>query len=159
MAWTDDRVAILEKLWGEGKSAAEIAKELGEGVTRNAVIGKAHRMGMSGRPSPIKKKKAGAAVTETAKVAAVKPVAKTVTEAKSPVMNIKPIPANSKKVIKTGEGISILELTDKLCKWPIGDPRDDDFHFCGGKSLPGVPYCGPHAMEAYQPSSKNKRRK
>ena len=74
MSWTDERIATLKKMWKDGHSAADIAKKLGEGVTRNAVIGKAHRMGLSGRPSPIKKK--ATAKKTVKKVAAKKPAAK-----------------------------------------------------------------------------------
>lgn len=149
MSWTDDRIAKLEKLWLEGKSAAEIAEELG-GVTRNAVIGKAHRMGLSGRPSPIKKKKAAESKSKKAtakkKEAAPKKKAEPKTRKKA---------ASSKKE-PDKELLTVLDLTDKICKWPIGDPRDDDFHFCGDFSPPGQPYCDEHIAMAYQSSSKNK---
>ena len=120
MSWTDDRVEVLRNMWGAGKSASEIAEELG-GVTRNAVIGKAHRLGLSGRPSPIQRKK---------KVKA------------------------EEKTIK--KGATILELNERMCKWPIGDPRNKDFHFCGCGSMPGLPYCAEHAAKAYQQSSKQR---
>ncbi|MFM2045747.1 MAG: putative GcrA cell cycle regulator [Pseudomonadota bacterium] len=109
MSWTDERVEKLRELWGRGMSASEIADVLGN-VTRNAVIGKAHRLGLSGRPSPIKKK-------ET-------------------------------------KGATILSLTERMCKWPVGDPKSPDFHFCGKPSLPGLPYCGEHAAIAYQPAKR-----
>ena len=93
MTWTDERVSLLRQLWGNGKSASEIAQILGDEITRNAVIGKAHRLGLSGRPSPIRKKPSA--------------------EASPP------------------SGATILSLTDRMCKWPIGDPREPGFHFCG----------------------------
>lgn len=112
MTWTDERVTLLRQLWGNGKSASEIAQMLGDQITRNAVIGKAHRLGLSGRPSPIRKKPAAQA----------EPVA----------------------------GATILNLTDRMCKWPIGDPREPGFHFCGRPSVSGLPYCAEHAAVAYQ---------
>jgi GcrA cell cycle regulator len=111
MSWTDERVEQLKQLWGQGMSASEIADTLGD-VTRNAVIGKAHRLGLSGRPSPIKK--------------------------------------------KPSRGATILALTERMCKWPVGDPKHADFHFCGKTAQPGMPYCAEHAAIAYQPSSKKR---
>jgi len=121
MAWTEDRIDALRKLWDDGLSASQIAKELGEGVTRNAVIGKAHRLGLKSRPSPVKTDK------EKKKAAPKKVVKKT-----------------DKKLV------SLLDLTDRMCKWPLGHPGDDDFHFCGKASEPGMPYCAGHCAEAYQ---------
>ncbi|AUN29518.1 MAG: GcrA family cell cycle regulator [Niveispirillum sp.] len=107
--WSEERVEKLRQLWGQGMSASEIAELLGN-VTRNAVIGKAHRLGLSGRPSPIKK--------------------------------------------KPTKGATILSLTERMCKWPVGDPKSPDFHFCGKPSLNGLPYCAEHAAIAYQPARK-----
>jgi GcrA cell cycle regulator len=90
-------------------SASEIAEALGD-ISRNAVIGKAHRLGLSGRPSPIKK--------------------------------------------KPSRGATILALTERMCKWPVGDPKHADFHFCGKQAQPGMPYCAEHSALAYQPSKK-----
>lgn len=165
MSWTKERTSLLEKLWTEGKSAAEIAKELG-GVTRNAVIGKAHRMGLSGRPSPIKKqtkaKTAAPKKKKAAPKAAAAPAIKPKTKKAAPKKrdegtelpkSIKPIPAGPKKVkkeIPSGKGLGILDLTDRICKWPIGDPQEADFHFCGEPIHPGRTYCMPHCTEAYQ---------
>jgi len=141
MSWTDDRVAILKKLWGEGKTAAEIAKELG-GVTRNAVIGKAHRLKLSNRVSPIQQNK---------KVAAPKPQNQ----------NKKPAEAQLRKKIKEyvddgRERIPLSDLQPGGCRWPMGDPREKDFGFCGCKSLPSLPYCLEHAQVAYQPATRNR---
>ncbi len=138
MSWSDERVALLKKMWGEGKTAAEIAKELG-GVTRNAVIGKAHRVKLSNRLSPIQ---------QTTK----KPVAKVVEE-KQPPRKI----ANDPPIADLDiEGVSLAELKDKMCRWPIGDPRDDDFRFCGCQSVAGLPYCGEHAKVAYQAATRSR---
>ncbi|PCI01832.1 MAG: global cell cycle regulator GcrA-like protein [Alphaproteobacteria bacterium] len=122
--WTDERVEQLKTLWGAGKTAAEIAKDLGEGLTRNAVIGKAHRLGLSGRVTPIQKK------------------------------IDKPLPPESKDLLAKNGGISLLELTEKTCRYPYGDPQKSGFHFCGGDAIPGVPYCGQHAEVSYQRSAR-----
>lgn len=145
MSWTDKRVQTLETMWRAGKSASEIAETLG-GVTRNAVIGKAHRMGLSGRPSPIKKvkEKPAAAVAAEAPSAPAAPVARA-----KPVA----IPVPSKD-----GGVSILQLTERMCKWPNGDPREADFHFCGQASKPGMPYCVDHVAVAYQSGGRNSNR-
>ena len=162
MSWTKERTTLLEKRWTEGKSAAEIAKELG-GVTRNAVIGKAHRMGLSGRPSPIKKATAKKKAAPKKKAAAAKKApAKKPTQKKKKTeepkqtplpKSIKPIPAGPKKKKKErpkSENLGILDLTDRICKWPIGDPQSAEFHFCGDDVHPGRPYCVSHCTEAYQ---------
>ena len=144
MSWTDERVALLKRLWGEGKTAAEIAKELG-GVTRNAVIGKAHRLKLSGRVSPIQQNtKKAAKKTETKKTAK-----------KIQVVKNKPsIPETTVKV--DGKRYDLAELKGNMCRWPIGDPRDDDFGFCGDKILTGLPYCAEHGKVAYQAATRNR---
>lgn len=136
MSWTDDRVAVLKKLWGEGKTAAEIAKELG-GVTRNAVIGKAHRLKLSNRVSPIQQNKKPAPV---------------ITAVKSPPRKIQPL---KQKDIER-EKVDLIDLKANDCRWPFGDPKDADFGFCGDHSLEGLPYCMEHAQMAYQASTRNK---
>ncbi len=125
MSWTDERVALLKQLWGEGKTAAEIAKALGEGVTRNAVIGKAHRLKLSNRVSPIQQNDN------------VKPA--------EPEKKAKPVVP---KVVEGG--VKLADLKERMCRWPTGDPKDADFHFCGCPSVPGIPYCAEHAKAAYQ---------
>lgn len=142
MSWTDERVEVLKKLWIEGKTASQIASELG-GVTRNAVIGKVHRLGLSGRPSPIKRKpKKEKAVSRVAKKkATVKPISRPVVQ--------DDLPADG--------GACMLELKESMCKWPIGDPKSDNFRFCGQKSASGLPYCEGHAAVAYQTSSRSRK--
>lgn len=188
MSWTDERVDILKKLWGEGRTAAEIAKELG-GVTRNAVIGKAYRLQLSERPSPIKKnaKKAAAKTTKAAKPAKkvpansnkadLKVVAKAKPEAAA-VASKKPVatPANESVVSKAAQTdtlsvvavdtisekdknrprIPLVDLEPNQCRWPIGDPKDGNFGFCGCKAEPGSVYCAEHAAMAYQLVSKGR---
>lgn len=162
MAWTDERVAILKKMWGDGKTAAEIAKELGEGVTRNAVIGKAHRLKLSGRASPIQ------ATKKTVKVAKeqsnTKPRAKVkkadvVDKPKAaPVKRAPSVPSPSKQEVEAiknkGKRLPLSQLTERMCRWPIGDPNDADFGFCGCKTEVGLSYCTEHTQIAYQTTSR-----
>jgi GcrA cell cycle regulator len=141
MAWTDERVDKLKALWKKGLSASQIATELGENITRNAVIGKAHRLGLSSRPSPVKKP------------AQAKP-------RKAPVKKAAPAaPALAPDPFDKPEKITILELTDRICKWPLGHPGEDDFQFCGSKSVPGQPYCAFHGAMAYQAPQPRKDRR
>ncbi len=131
--WTDERVAQLTKLWQEGFSARHIAERLDEGITRNAVIGKANRLGLS-KPSK-------SSVTRQQRQ---KERAEKVLELQPPM----------------DQGATIFSLTASTCRWPIGDPGDLDFHFCGANSNAGQPYCDYHAAKAYQPpKAKNANRK
>lgn len=177
MSWTDERIALLKKMWKDGKSAAEIAKTLGKGVTRNAVIGKAHRMGLSGRPSPIKKpataKKEPAAKKERASAASAAAAPAPSGRGKKAAAGTTPPAANAKAsaqlnkeveelktiqkdIVPPGGGVALIDLTERMCKWPIGDPRDADFTFCGRPIRPGTPYCPDHAAMAYQASSRSR---
>lgn len=140
MSWTDERVTLLKKLWGEGKSAAEIAKMLGGGLTRNAVIGKAHRLKLSNRISPIQQNNKKP----------VAPVAKVVEERKVAVAVAKP------PLKKANGGVKMVNLRERQCRWPHGDPKDADFHLCGDEIVPGLPYCPDHAKVAYQAPSRSR---
>jgi GcrA cell cycle regulator len=190
MSWTDDRVEILKKMWGEGQSASVIAKELG-GVTRNAVIGKVHRLGLSNRTvgaTPAKtpaKGKAAAKSPAKPKPAAKKPEPKP-EAATSPQPEAKPampvrkpiIPAGQplppqpsaneispealasvREVEKTAKKLNLMELTERTCKWPIGDPATEEFWFCGLPVQQGKPYCEAHVGVAFQPMSSRRDRK
>jgi len=160
MAWTDDRVAILTKLWAEGLSASQIAKQLGD-VTRNAVIGKVHRLGLSGRAKPSRPTTRRAA-TKTPRRASKPAAPRTTMRATSkPVIRAKPAPIRVEKPLPApveakplpdGNFATILTIRDHMCKWPIGDPASDDFRFCGRKARDGGPYCEAHSSVAYQPS-------
>ncbi|GAB4226195.1 MAG: GcrA family cell cycle regulator [Methyloligellaceae bacterium] len=163
MAWTDERVELLKKLWAEGLSASQIAGRLG-GVTRNAVIGKVHRLGLSGRATTVRSKaprprrKAGAPASNrpvlgTQGNTALKPFYAPEAEED---LAASPAPIEE-LVIPPSERASILTLKESTCRWPIGDPGDEDFHFCGRKAEQGVPYCPYHCRIAYQPA--NTRRK
>ena len=172
MSWTDERVELLKKLWADGLSASQVAAELG-GVTRNAVIGKVHRLGLSGRAKTTTaaprarrprnpqqtarpaRPSAGSApqtVGATALKQDVKPQA-------APQPKAEKQPAQDPVVVPISKRASILTLTESTCKWPIGDPGDGDFHFCGHKSEAGAPYCKYHAEIAYQPSAERRRAK
>ncbi|HSG35265.1 MAG TPA: GcrA family cell cycle regulator [Sphingomonadaceae bacterium] len=202
MSWTDERIATLTKMWEGGATASQIADELG-GVSRNAVIGKAHRLGLKSRPSPVKAndgpKPKAATKKKGAKPA---PKAKSKAPAKAPA---RPAPAaqaassaaddtprqplpnptpDLPKIVSVGPGgflrqgpgdqqapippapprrlvpakpspeiadkTSLLDLNEKVCRWPMGHPGEPDFHFCGEKVNPGFPYCVEHCGRAYQ---------
>jgi GcrA cell cycle regulator len=224
MSWTDERVELLKKMWNEGHSASQIAKELG-GVTRNAVIGKVHRLGLSNRTTPEAEAKAEEPASSPAPEAKPEPAerpaaaepkpaaapARAPEEALAPVVDLaqakaeraaaaraseearddaeededipayqpraiipagQPLPpqpsaneidpealATVREVEKTARKLSLLELTERTCKWPIGDPATDDFWFCGLPVKPGKPYCEAHVAVAFQPMSARRDRK
>jgi GcrA cell cycle regulator len=229
MSWTDERVELLKKMWIEGQSASQIAKELG-GVTRNAVIGKVHRLGLSNRngaeaeaapapepvaatvmPEPVAAPEKApervvidpvaapepAPVVDIAEVRAERAAARVrpaVEPAPLPEMAAEddeadddiqatysprpiipagqPLPpqpstdeidpealANVREVEKTARRLTLLELTERTCKWPIGDPATHDFWFCGLAVKPGKPYCEAHVAVAFQPMSSRRDRR
>jgi GcrA cell cycle regulator len=199
MSWTDERVETLKRMWGEGQSASQIAKELG-GVTRNAVIGKVHRLGLSnrvggkdedeapvvaapqapapGRPEPAAVRPDPAPRPEPARPAApaaAAPPASNVTQLpvrKAIIPAGQPLPpqpslneispealASVREVEKRARKLTLMELTERTCKWPIGDPATEDFWFCGLPSLPGKPYCEAHVGVAFQPMSARRDRR
>ena len=196
MSWTDERVETLKTMWGDGKSASQIAKELG-GVTRNAVIGKVHRLGLSNRAGGSAPESRTEARTESraepaarpdapaAKPAAAKPEPRPVprTESAQPpaqpaslrnriIPAGQPLPpqpsageispealASVREVEKKAKRISLMELTERTCKWPIGDPATEDFWFCGLATQPGKPYCDAHVGVAFQPMSARRDRR
>ena len=146
MTWTAERMELLRMLWNEGLAASAIAEKLGEGCSRNAVIGKAHRLELEPRPSPVKGADDGAAVATDAVTDGV------AAGGSAPV----PLPAPPRKPaaprIKAVKPVrtTLLDLSDRVCKWPIGHPGEKDFHFCGKPSNAGFPYCGEHCAVAYQ---------
>ena len=191
MSWTDERVELLKKMWGEGQSASQIAKELG-GVTRNAVIGKVHRLGLSNRSTttatPKTEAKAKTAPKPEAKPAAPKERAQPKLAPAPAAAEVKPtnvtplrrqiVPAGQplppqpsaneispealarvSEVEKKAKKISLLDLTEKTCKWPVGDPATDDFWFCGLPSQAGKPYCEAHVGVAFQPMNARRDRR
>ena len=198
MSWTDERVETLKKMWNEGQSASQIAKELG-GVTRNAVIGKVHRLGLSNRtgvaPQPAPP------APQTAPSAPAQPTAARPEPAPAPAPQAKPEPkteaededdapipmsaarraiipagqplppqpsaneispealAKVNEVEKKAKKISLMELTERTCKWPVGDPATEDFWFCGLPVQAGKPYCEAHVGVAFQPMSSRRDRR
>lgn len=175
MSWTDERVELLKKLWSQGLSASQIAGELGGGVTRNAVIGKVHRLGLSGRaksPSPqaARPRKAtrtpshplthnnGAGSGAAAPVRGNLALAPKAEAVAAPVIQVaqQPVP---EVVVPISERVTIMELRESMCRWPHGDPTTPEFRFCGAKSPPGTPYCNYHSQIAYQPSLERRREK
>lgn len=157
--WTDDRVEQLKKLWESGLSASQIAAELGN-ITRNAVIGKVHRLGLSGRA-----KAPSSAAPRQRKVRAPqhmmrisRPMSRGNTAlAQAFEVEVEADPVAFDNVVPMGQRRTLLELTEDTCHWPIGDPGSTEFFFCGGKALGGLPYCAQHSRVAYQPASDRRR--
>ena len=152
MSWTDERVETLKKLWQEGHSASQIAKQLG-GVTRNAVIGKVHRLGLSGRAAPSQPTRPLYKPARPPRPAAQATVRRSEPVLARPVISQPIIP-----YVEEPGTATVLTLGAKMCKWPIGDPSSDSFSFCGRRSDDGTPYCVEHGRVAYQPSQKAKKR-
>ncbi|MEQ3625033.1 MAG: GcrA family cell cycle regulator [Celeribacter sp.] len=203
MSWTDERVETLKKMWSDGQSASQIAKELG-GVTRNAVIGKVHRLGLSNRtggtaaaapsarPEPAATPEPAAApAAEAPRPSAApkpeKPARPAAPRPEPATMSANPPPSPARKAIipagqplppqpsaneispealasvreveKKARRLGLMELTERTCKWPIGDPATDDFWFCGLGVQPGKPYCEAHVGVAFQPMSSRRDRR
>ena len=161
MAWNDERVDLLKKLWADGLSASQIAGRLG-GVTRNAVIGKVHRLGLSGRATTSRMKShRPRARAQTAKRLMKPRFANIGNSGAAPALSgrhralhaagrgARDPACNERKYIQT--------LTEVCCRWPIGDPQHADFHFCGKKKVTGLPYCELHARRAFQPPQPRRR--
>jgi GcrA cell cycle regulator len=153
LTWTDDRVEQLKKLWEAGLSASQIAAELGN-VTRNAVIGKVHRLGLSGRA----KSPSSAARPAQHMMRVSRPVSRGNTAlAHAFEVEMEPDPIAHDNVVPISQRLSLLELNEATCHWPIGDPSNPEFFFCGGKALASLPYCAHHSRIAYQPASDRRR--
>jgi GcrA cell cycle regulator len=159
ITWTDERVEQLKKLWESGLSASQIAAELGN-ITRNAVIGKVHRLGLSGRakspsssvPRPRKARPAQHMVRISRPMSRGNTAlahAFEVEQEHDPIAYDNVVPMNQRK--------TLLELSEETCHWPVGDPGSPEFFFCGGKSLAGLPYCAHHSRVAYQPAVDRRR--
>jgi len=153
MGWTDERVETLKRLWLDGLSASQIAKQLG-GVTRNAVIGKVHRLGLSGRATPSKPARPVFKAPRPARPAAAAP--STPRRIAEPVVAHAQPPA-PRYVEEAPGSATVLTLGAHMCKWPIGDPALETFTFCGRRTGGEGPYCGEHARVAYQPAQTKKR--
>lgn len=160
ISWTDDRVEQLKKLWEAGLSASQIAAELGN-ITRNAVIGKVHRLGLSGRaksPSSAAPRQRKVARPAQHMMRISRPVSRGNTAlAHAFETEAEPDPVAYDNVVPMSQRLSLLELNENTCHWPVGDPGSSDFFFCGGKSLTALPYCAHHSRIAYQPASDRRR--
>ncbi len=160
MSWTDERVELLKKYWGEGLSASQIAGRLG-GITRNAVIGKVHRLGLSGRSTTtrLKSSRPRRQVVTTKRVNKAKlpnsgnPILQALYNDADPYIS----PAEEIE-IPLEERKSLQDLTENSCRWPIGDPQTPEFHFCNGQKVPGLPYCEHHSKRAFHVPQARKRK-
>ena len=187
MSWTDERVDLLSRLWLEGKSASQIAGLLGGGLTRNAVIGKVHRLGLAGRvkanaatPKPAETGADAMEAAETATcVASVRRAAPRVSVTMSPsapasaiartigatalsldtapAQALKAVVASEENVVPLSLKVTIVELRENMCKWPIGDPSSMEFRYCGSPARAATPYCAHHGKVAYQPAQDRRR--
>jgi GcrA cell cycle regulator len=179
--WTDERVEMLKKLWMEGLSASQIAGELGQGVTRNAVIGKVHRLKLSARakptntaprtrpaarPAPRRPNVQAPGLSNMGAAAKIRPAmqqrpqsigatALAVSPEAEPELYV--APATSEMFIPEDKRLSLLQLSEHTCKWPIGDPLSKDFYFCGQHSLETGPYCEFHSRKAYHQLDRKRR--
>src|SRR3954463_16354278 len=158
LTWSEERVEQLKKLWESGLSASQIAAELGN-VTRNAVIGKVHRLGLSGRakaPSTAAPRPRKARPTQMVRVS--RPMSRANTAlAQAFAVEAETEPAAYANVVPMSRRLTLLQLNEATCHWPVGDPSSPEFFFCGGKSLSGLPYCAHHSRVAYQPASDRRR--
>jgi len=161
MSWTDERVEMLKKLWADGLSASQIAAELG-GITRNAVIGKVHRLGLSGRakspsstaPRP-RKARAHPHMLRVSRPS----VRGNTALAHAYDYEVDPEPEVLDNIIPIGQRRTLLELNEMTCRWPIGDPGSADFFFCGGQTVTSLPYCAYLSRVAYQPANLRRDRR
>ncbi|WP_439817012.1 GcrA family cell cycle regulator [Zavarzinia sp. CC-PAN008] len=154
MAWTDERISTLKHLWEQGLSASQIAARLGD-VTRNAVIGKVHRLGLGGRPSPVRAERPKRAPAPRPVVAVVAAAPQPIPARPRPV----PVPAPAAEQPEPMARVSLMGMKERMCKWPVGEPQDGGFFFCGRKTVSTTPYCAEHAAKAYQPVPKRDRRR
>ncbi len=171
MSWTEERVELLRKLWSDGLSASQVAAELGPGITRNAVIGKIHRLGRAERaktaaaprPRAVKGAARQPAPAQIAAVAAPRAgghvVHGNVALAFAPqAMIVARVAPEEEVVIPMSERVTLMDLRESMCRWPMGDPTTPEFRFCGAKSPIGAgPYCAHHARVAYQPAQDRRR--
>ena len=186
MGWTEERVELLKKLWLEGLSASQIAGVLGEGVTRNAVIGKVHRLKLTGRAKPasstprartaprapgIRRVSGGGVVSRPSSGIASMMKSRSMPSGGggmthgATALKMDPeyetqayvAPQVQELYIPEDQRLSLLQLSEQTCKWPIGDPLTPDFYFCGQHSEEGKPYCDFHSRRAYHQIDKKKR--
>ena len=164
MTWTEERIEVLTKLWAEGLSASQIAAELGGGASRNAVLGKAHRLGLvrheteglstPGSPKPPRPPSLPAAAEPQMPQA---PAPTPLSVGQPPVSQ--PVATSSAQavVVPRSAGVTIMELREAMCRFPLGDPTTPEFRYCGAQASTGLPYCAHHAQIAYVPIAERKR--
>ncbi len=167
MAWTEERVALLTRLWTEGHTASQIAEQFGD-ITRNAVIGKVHRLGLSGRAAESRFRAArikmrprshkpragtGAAYPVQGNAALKAETNPAVWTAPARRPDLRPVPQPD---VETGPVVGLLELKENSCRWPIGDPDQPGFGFCGCQKPHDGPYCERHAAMAFQPAARRR---
>jgi GcrA cell cycle regulator len=166
MSWTEQQIQALKKMWGNGFSASDIAKTLGGGLTRNAVIGKAHRLKLSSRPASMRQgddlpvKVGGSVLPTMTKVSKKRAMLRPLPPVQMPDSSTKPMTRDTIRAFdqtRRTEGIAVTKATERHCRWPIGDPRSPDFRFCGCTCHEGLPYCVDHARVAYQTVSRRSR--
>src|SRR5688572_13019033 len=167
MSWNDERVEALKKLWSDGLSASQIAGRLGE-VTRNAVIGKVHRLGLAGRATTSRMRSARPrnrvahlplrptrVQYRTQGNVALKPIFMPV---EKPTVALSIVPSVAPDLsLPAALQVALLDLKENMCRWPIGDPQDDNFHFCGHTKVQGISYCEHHAQKAFQPAARRRK--
>lgn len=148
MDWSNEKVEELRRLWGQGQTASRIAELLG-GVTRNAVIGKAHRLGLRGRPSPIRRDENAPFVRASRPTQPAEAAEQAMAEAAPQPVAETPPPAPAQPTAQ----VKAPQAGARTCSWPVGDPKQPGFHFCGQEALAGRPYCAAHCSMAYQRKS------
>jgi GcrA cell cycle regulator len=167
IGWTDERVELLARLWSEGLSASQIAAQLGD-VTRNAVIGKVHRLGLSGRAKPngaaSQQERPRPKVVRAVPPAGFQGVASggaaqngSGMAGQTSVSTVAEVLELEDVAVPPSERVTIMELRDSMCRWPLGDPTTAEFGYCGTRSITGLPYCTHHARIAYQPATDRRR--
>jgi GcrA cell cycle regulator len=165
MSWTNERIELLQKLWLEGWSASRISVELANGITRNAVIGKVFRLGLSGRSGKVAQGNPPASHHKQARRAAQRHAAGpqiigNTALVMHPLVIDAPLPQQAREVVvPIAEPVTILDLRESMCRWPIGDPAQSDFRYCGAKKIPGRgPYCACHSAIAFHNPQHDRRR-
>ena len=165
MSWTDERVELLRQLWLDGRSASQISAQLGHGVTRNAVIGKVHRLGLAGRakaPSATAAPPRAASaprMTSRSQSSPSRPAVRGATAlalAAEPMLDTRPVFQEDDVVVPMSLRVTIVDLKEAMCRWPLGDPTSSEFRYCGSPSTSG-PYCVHHGKLAYQPVQDRRR--
>jgi len=166
MSWTDERVELLRQLWLDGRSASQISTQLGHGVTRNAVIGKVHRLGLAGRakspssaaspPRPAPTQRVAPRPSSGGGARAAVRGNTALALSSEPMLDTRPV-FHQDVVVPMSLRVTIVELKEAMCRWPLGDPTSSEFRYCGSPALGAGPYCAHHGKLAYQPVQDRRR--